>query len=105
MAAVADSLRFTRWVADDIQDGLAWYDAKSVNLGNRFRAAVESGFSMVERNPELFPFAFADLNVRFYRLRRFPYLILYQVRPTSILVVGVVHAASDPERMRRRIAE
>jgi plasmid stabilization system protein ParE len=105
MAPVADPLRFTRWVADDIHQALARYDAKSVNLGNRFRDAVESGFDLVERNPDLFPFAFADLNVRFYRLRRFPYLILYQARPTTVLIVGVVHAASDPERMRRRIAE
>lgn len=101
---MAEPLRFTRWVADDLFDAITWYEAKSGSLANRFRAAVEDAFEQVEKSREVFPFAFGDLNVRFYRLRRFPYLVLYQPQATLTLVVGVLHAASDLERLRRRLS-
>jgi hypothetical protein len=72
------NLRFSRWVPDDLVEALAWYDSKSVDLGNRFRAAIDMALSAIESSPEGYPFAFPDLGVRFYCIRRFPYLILYR---------------------------
>jgi plasmid stabilization system protein ParE len=97
-----DKVRFARWVPDDLVEALDWYDSKSIALGNRFRNAVDAAFSAVEESPEAYPFAFPDLRIRFYRLRRFPYLILYRVEDNSIVVLGVRHGASDPEKWRRR---
>jgi mRNA-degrading endonuclease RelE of RelBE toxin-antitoxin system len=89
----------------DIAEALAWYDAKSSALGDRFRAAVDGAFDAIEKSPELSPFAFRDLNVRFYRLRRFPYLILFQVEESAIVVIGVRHGASNPEKWRGRVGK
>jgi hypothetical protein len=96
-------LRFTRWVPDDLVEALNWYDAKSPALGDRFRATVDAAFNAIEKSPEAFPFAFADLQVRFCRLRRFPYLVLYRIEKSAIVVFGVRHGASDPEKWRRRV--
>jgi hypothetical protein len=76
-------LRFTRWVPDDLVEALAWYDGKSPALGDRFRAAVDLAFDTIEKSPESFPLAFPDVGGRFYRLRRFPYLILYRVEKSA----------------------
>ena len=98
-------LRFARLVSTDLIEALAWYDARSTALGDRFRAAVDAAYDEIETSPELSPFAFHDLNVRFYRLRRFPYLILYRVEESTIIVIGIWHGASDPEKWRRRAAD
>jgi hypothetical protein len=95
-------LRFTRWVPDDLVEALDWYDGKSTVLGDRFRAAVDSAFDDIEASPELYPLAFPDLRVRFYRLKRFPYLVLYRVEESVVIVIGVRHGASDPKKWRER---
>ena len=98
-------LRFTRWVPDDIAETIEWYESKSTVLGNRFRAAVDTAFDAIESAPESFPLAFPDLNVHFYRLRRFPYIVLYRIDQSAVIVIGVRHGASDPEKWRRRVGE
>jgi toxin ParE1/3/4 len=95
-------LRFTRWVPGDLIEAIDWYDSKSKGLGDRFRAAVRAALADIEKSPELYPLAFPDLNVRFYRIRRFPYLILYRVEASMTLVISVRHGASNPEKWRQR---
>jgi plasmid stabilization system protein ParE len=98
-------LRFTRWVPADLVDAIAWYDGISPRLGDRFRLAVDAAFDAIQESPQGFPVAFADLRIRFYRLRRFPYLVLYRVDESAIVIVAVLHGASDPEKWRRRVEE
>jgi toxin ParE1/3/4 len=96
------SLRFTRWIPGDLAEALNWYNSKSPTLGDRFRAAVDAAFDAVEESPELYPFAIPELRVRFYRLRRFPYLVLYRMEESAIVVIGVRHGARDPKKWRER---
>jgi plasmid stabilization system protein ParE len=86
-----------------LAEALDWYDAKSVAVGNRFRADVEAALESIERAPESFPVIFPELRLRFYQLRRFPYLVFYRVDKSVIVVFGVVHGASNPEKWRRRV--
>jgi plasmid stabilization system protein ParE len=95
-------LRFTRWIPDDLAEALDWYDSKSPALGVRFRAAVDAAFDSIEAASESYPYAFPDLGVRFYRLRRFPYLVLYRVEKSNVVVIGVRHGASDTKKWRER---
>ena len=98
-------IRFSLAVVADLADAIAWYDAKSIALGDCFRAAADVAFDAIERSPELSPFAFRDLNIRFHRLNRFPYLVLYRVAESEIVVIGIWHGASDPKKWRRRATE
>lgn len=41
---MADGLRFHTEVASDLPDAIAWFEERSVGLGNRFRAAVDARF-------------------------------------------------------------
>jgi hypothetical protein len=83
-------------------EAIDWYDSKSNGLGDRFRAAINAAFDDIEKAPELYPLAFTDLNVRFYRVQRFPYLVLYRVEANMTLVISVRHGASNPEKWRQR---
>ena len=102
---MADNLRFHPQVASDLSGAIAWYEERSMGLGDRFRAAVDARFDDVLKTPELFPRAFDDADFRFVRVRRFPYLVLYRLRKDTIYVLGVFHAASDPAKWRRRAAD
>lgn len=83
-------------------EALNWYDSKSTTLGDRFRVAVDAAFDAVEESPEMYPFAIPELRIHFYRLRRFPYLVLYRIEEPAIVVIGVRHGASDPKKWRER---
>ena len=93
-------LRFHPAVASDLSDGIAYYDAVSPQLGDRFRKMVDARFDRIESHPELFSLAFDD--VRFATVRQFPYLVLFRQRKETVTILGVFHGASDPERWRNR---
>jgi hypothetical protein len=50
-------------------------------------------------------FAWADRNVRFYRLHHFPYLLPYQALPEAVVVVGLRHSATDLSAWASRLDE
>ena len=73
---MTDPLRFHPLVASDLDGAIEWYDQISVALGNRFREMVDSRFDDIVRSPQSFALAFDE--VRFARIQRFPYLVLFR---------------------------
>jgi len=73
-----------------------WYEAQSVGLANRFRAAVDRGFDEVENYPLLYSRIAGDSSIRFRQVGKFPYLLLYRLVASSPEVLRLVHSASDP---------
>ena len=101
---MARRLRFHPLVADDIWAAIDWYEGRSAGLGERFRSAVDGRFDDIIASPEMFPRAFDDADYRFARIPKFPYLVLFRVRPSAVHVVGLFHSATDPKKWRRRAA-
>lgn len=99
---MARRLRFHPLVADDISAAIDWYEGRSVGLGERFRSAVDARFDDIIASPEMFPRAFDDADYRFARIPKFPYLVLFRVRPNAVHVVGLFHSATDPKKWRLR---
>ena len=95
---MARRLRFHPLVADDISAAIDWYEGRSVGLGERFRSAVDARFDDIIAAPEMFPRAFDDADFQFARIRKFPYLVLFRVRPNAVHVVGLFHSATDPKK-------
>jgi plasmid stabilization system protein ParE len=56
--------------------------------------------AMIERSPELFPFALDD--IRKAPLRRFPYVVYVVVLGTGISVLAVIHGRRHPRRWQSR---
>lgn len=70
---------------------LAWYHARSLRAADGFEAEVEGMPGLIGANPDSFP-AYDDEH-RFAVLRRYPYSVIYQVRPDRVYVVAVAHSS------------
>ncbi|MCB9894716.1 MAG: type II toxin-antitoxin system RelE/ParE family toxin [Planctomycetes bacterium] len=97
------ALEFDKRVVQDVSEIRSYYQALSPHLEAAFEAAFREAVSRLKASP----LAYAEVrgSMRRVRLRRFPYSIGYRVEPERILVVGVVHAARDPEVWKPRANE
>ena len=100
---MADRLRFHPHMVSDLRDAVSWYDEISVDLGNRFRMAVRTCFAEIAEKPNRF--GRTSEGIRFARVKRFPYVVLFEEAREAVSVLGVFHAASDPKRWKRRSSE
>jgi len=97
---MSNRLSFHPAVSSDLGDAIGYYDEISPLLADRFRKMIDARFDLIESHPELFSLAFGD--VRFATVRRFPYVVLFRQRKETIMILGVFHGASNPERWRER---
>lgn len=100
---MADRLRFHPQVASDLRAATQWYGRIARELANRFRMLVNDRFDAVAARPQAFGLAFD--NVRFARVQRFPYLVLFREAGDWLQVLGVFHTASDQAKWRRRAVD
>jgi plasmid stabilization system protein ParE len=73
----------------EVQRTASAYDKKSLYLGDRFAAQIQHAFARIRENPNI-----AAENERGERqlvLHRFPYKVIYRVRPDRAVVIAVSH--------------
>lgn len=97
---MVESLRFHPLVAEDLVDAVGWYDKISVELGKRFRSAVDERFDSVESNPK--SYGLIRATIRAAMVRGFPYVVLFESESACTMVLSVVHAASDSKKWAQR---
>ena len=83
----------------DVIEAAGWYDDRSPGLGNAFVANVRIATDSAISDPERF--GFTQFGVRFVRVRRFPFVVLFDVTESEILLLGVLHTARSLEKWRR----
>lgn len=79
----------------------AWYESRAQGLGLEFARALEAAVTQAARKPETFPSIGLD-GCRRILLRKFPFLLIYQVRGSELLVVAVFHHRRDPSVLVQR---
>lgn len=79
----------------EIQKAAQRYEQQVTGLGTQFLAAVSDGLLKIERGPERYtapPKYRGKRNIRRVLLARFPYLVVYEIRPADLLVIAAPHA-------------
>lgn len=92
--------------ADDIADIVDWLDQQPLRLGTRFRAAFNSLVHRLCQQPRLYGRASRaprGHEVRVLRIRRFNYLVHYEVTATEVVILSVTHAHRRSAAWRRRL--
>lgn len=87
-------LRFLPGVEGDILSARAWYEAKSVGLGEEFLRVFYASAHEIPRRSLLYPKIYGDVRRRL--LVRFPYAVYFRVHDDEVVVFGVFHCARDP---------
>ncbi len=92
----------------DVDETVAWYNSKVAGLGDEFRAAFLQSLDQIRRSPESASFLEtvtmkADLRRR--TLKRFPYLLIYQLYDQDVEVLAVVHESRHPNAWVDRVHE
>lgn len=85
----------------ELEETVDFYNSRQPGLGDEFAAEVQNTVARVLHNP----LAWTKLSpeIRRCRLRRFPYGLVYQIRPKEILFVAVMHLRRRPDYWRSRI--
>ena len=87
------TLSYRLEVEDDLVAAVNWYDRKQIGLGDDFLGEYLAAIRRVRDNPLLF--AIATNGLRPCRLKRFSYIIHFQIVDNEILIVAVMGGARD----------
>ena len=82
-----------------------WYEDRREGLGAEFLEAVLATIRAIERAPERFPRYEGARLPRDYRralVKRFPYVVAFEIYPTEVLIVAVSHGSQRPGHWRGR---
>ena len=74
----------------------------ALGLGAEFFDAVAATVSHIEANPEVGTTISPDGRTRRRLVARFPYQVVYRLRPTEIVIVAIAHLKRRPEYWKNR---
>ncbi len=72
-----------------------YYEAQVPNLGYDFLSEIHRAVKSIEDNPEAAPNIKGSIRRRI--IRRFPYAILYQIDPSEIVILAIMHQHRGPD--------
>ena len=91
-------IEMTRLAIAQADESRAWYELEQEDLGEEFVDALEAALVAIQKNPRQFPIYHNQ--VRRYLMSRFPFQIFFDIKPTKIRILRVVHTSRDPGPMR-----
>jgi hypothetical protein len=94
---------FAKIADTELDEVVAYYNHEKPGLGEEFNAQVEYGIQEVVEHPHRWPII--ARNTRRYRLKRFPYGLVYKIRRNRILFLAVMHLKRRPGYWKEREAE
>ena len=85
---------FHRLADRELSDTALYYELESAGLGIAFLGEVERCLRSISKHPEAAPILSGTIRRRV--LRRFPYALLYTVKPDGIKVLAVMNIKRRP---------
>jgi plasmid stabilization system protein ParE len=93
---VRRTVRTSEPASDELIDAVRWYEARRPGLGGEFFDAVAETLTLIEARPEVGSVSRDDPRTRRVLVPRFPYQVVYRLRPTEIVIVAVGHLRRRP---------
>jgi plasmid stabilization system protein ParE len=93
-------VRLTELAEQDVSDYSGWYDDRQAGLGDRFAAMVLEFTERISVHPRLYervPRPPKGREVRQGMIPGFPFIAVYEILPTEIVIIDISHA-----KLRRR---
>ena len=84
----------------DIMDAYKWYESKQESLGGDFLDELEDYINVLERDPLIFQVRKG--NRRYCPMKRFPFLLVYEIEKSTVIIYAVFNAYQNPSRLDKR---
>jgi toxin ParE1/3/4 len=81
---------------DDIQAVFDWYEAQRSGLGYEFIDEIEDGLERLSRHPQ--HYSATSQKYRKLRIKRFPYLIVFEIEDLRVIINSVRRISQEPKR-------
>ena len=96
------SLRIHSLASLELTEAVRWYESKRAGLGGELLDEFSASISRLTLNPESGNPISADQRTRRLLVTRFPYQVVYRVRPNEIVVVALAHLKRRPGYWKHR---
>lgn len=80
----------------EIGEAAGWYEDRLTGLGLEFLAAVDRALSSIAENPDRFQVWQQGHPFRRYVLKRFPYVVFYEVERDRVVIWAIAHGRREP---------
>lgn len=88
-------VRYLRTAEYELDDAYVYYQSEQKGLGIRFVSEVTESIARICEFPESYPTI--GKHSRRCLIHKFPYGIIYQHSPESILVIAIAHLNREPD--------
>ncbi len=89
------SLTVVEQAENDVREIIAYYHNEKEELAQKFEKALLDVLQYIEKKPEAFQIK--QEQFRCGIIKKFPYLVVYEIEETKIVVYSVTHEKRDPE--------
>ena len=89
-----DRPEFHRLADRELNEAALYYDLENPGLGSSFLEEVDRCLQSIENHPEAGVILRGSVRRRL--LRRFPYALLYKIKPSSIRILAVMNLKRRP---------
>ncbi|HWR33150.1 MAG TPA: type II toxin-antitoxin system RelE/ParE family toxin [Chitinophagaceae bacterium] len=77
------------------KDAYNWYEEQKPDLGEEFLDELDGVYNKLSSHPEYF--GKIKKNFRQVALKRFPFVIVYEIIKTEVVVFAVFHTSRNPK--------
>ena len=88
-------IEFKEEALEDVKSAYKYYEESAEGLGDDFLNKLEEYIIIIEDNPFLFEAKHKPF--REVKIKRFPYLIVYEIEENKVIVYSVFHTKRSPQ--------
>jgi mRNA-degrading endonuclease RelE of RelBE toxin-antitoxin system len=84
----------------DIFEARQWYESRRLGLGDELLDEIEEYVKILEQDPQIYQVR--KRNWHYCPLKRFPYVIVFEIEEQEVLVYAVFNTYQHPNRLDSR---
>ncbi len=77
-----------------------WYEDAKTGLGDLFLKKIDAYIDIIKDNPESFQLVYKKF--RQVPVKNFPFVMLYKVYPTEVVIHSIFHTSRNPKKKLRK---
>jgi|BarGraIncu00222A_1022003.scaffolds.fasta_scaffold96259_2 plasmid stabilization system protein ParE len=93
-------VRFHPEAEKEFRESILWYSKQQKGLEIEFVLSIDETIERIKRSPEQFPKVYRHL--RRAVIKKFPFVILYELSLTDINIVAIFHSKRNPQKVIKR---